>query len=119
MYNDGGGTERYFVEIDGKYIDEDGRGLTLTVSGSGSDKEYRIKTETDEQYVFGSDGKITYITDVHGNKKRFSYNDNGSLYAIYYQPVNGSMVQQLVFAYNTDRMPNIRRMNRHRKPITK
>ncbi|MBR6783658.1 MAG: RHS repeat protein, partial [Clostridia bacterium] len=102
VYNDSDGTERYFKEVNGIYVDEDGNGLTLTVSGSGEDTEYVIENETDTEYIFDYTGKLTYIVDVHGNKKRFSYNDNGSLFAIYYQPVEVDLQQQLVFAYNTE-----------------
>ncbi len=102
VYNDSDGTERYFREINGIYVDEDGRGLTLTISGSGEDTEYCIENETGTDYIFEHTGKIRYIVDVHGNKKRFTYGDNGELFAIYYQPVNGSLVQQLVFAYNAE-----------------
>ncbi|MBR6563138.1 MAG: DNRLRE domain-containing protein, partial [Clostridia bacterium] len=98
VYNDSDGTEHYFVQVNGIYVDEDGMGLTLTVNDDG----YVIENEYGNKYSFGTDGKITYITDVNGNKKRFTYNDNGSLYAIYYQPVNGTLVQQLVFAYNDE-----------------
>ena len=97
VYNDSDGTEHYFVQVEGVYVDEDGTGLTLTESDDG----YVIENETGTEYLFGTDGKITYIVDVNGNKKRFTYNDNGSLYAIYYQPVNGSLVRQLTFTYNS------------------
>jgi len=52
VYNDSDGTEHYFVEINGEYVDEDGFGLTLTVSGSGENKEYRIENEYGNGYVF-------------------------------------------------------------------
>jgi len=102
VYNDSDGTEHYFVEFNGEYVDEDGFGLTLAVSGSGENKEYRIENEYGNSYIFNSEGKIRHIVDVHGNKKRFTYNENGALYAIYYEPVESALIHQLVFAYNAE-----------------
>ena len=68
IYNDGDGTEHYFSSIGGKYIDEDGLGLTLTISGT----TYTIKDKQDNKKIF-SNGKLTQIVDSDGNKILINY----------------------------------------------
>lgn len=102
VYNDSDGTERYFKKVNDIYVDEDGNGLVLTVNGTGEDKEYTIENETGTTYLFDCNGKISCISDVHGNKKTFTYHDDGSLYTINYIPVELDFKQQLFFAYNEE-----------------
>ena len=99
VYNDSDGTEHYFTEIEGRYVDEDGNGLVLTL---GSDENV-ITNEYGVKYTFDSaDGKLLSITDVHGNKKTLVYEDDGTLSGITFRPVENALVRQLAFAYNSN-----------------
>ncbi len=70
VYEDGDGTEHFFyMNEEGKLLDEDGLGLELTISGT-------TKTITDKDknvMTFGAKGNLTSIRDVKGNTITVAY----------------------------------------------
>ena len=85
---DADGTKHYFYkQTDGKLIDEDGLGYTLTVSGTGSTLQYTITDKGDGQTVFNAAGRLTDIYDANrydGNDSRrnriqVNYNADGQI----------------------------------------
>ena len=95
VYNDNDGTELYFVKSGNDYISEDGLSLTISVSGSGSSKEYSLKDDYGNVKAFNSDGFIKSITDVHGNRRTFVY-DNGRIVRIEYAPAGSGTISESV-----------------------
>ena len=109
VYNDSDGTEHYFKSENGTYIDEDGLGLTLTVSGT----TYTLEDKQGNQKIFSS-GILTKIRDENGNAinmvyensqlKRITRKNNESssnaveetLASLTY---NGSLLQSITDAY--------------------
>ena len=85
VYNDSDGTEHYFALVDGTYRDEDGLGLTLSISGS----QYTMTDKMDNQKLFVN-GILYKITDANGNTVRMVYNGSGGM-----PMVNGSRLQKV------------------------
>ena len=71
VYNDSDGTEHYFKSENGTYIDEDGLGLTLTVSGT----TYTLEDKQGNQKIFSS-GILTKIRDENGNAINMVYENS-------------------------------------------
>ena len=86
VYNDSDGTEHYFKNENGVYVDEDGLGLTLTFSGT----QYTITDKQDNRKVF-INGILSKIIDANGNTIKMVYNGaNGNPLAI------GSRLQRII-----------------------
>ena len=64
VYTDGDGTEHYFFEQDGKIIDEDGLGYTLS---DGTHGGKRITTKDKSFLDFDAAGRLVYIENADGN----------------------------------------------------
>ena len=72
IYTDGDGTEHYFLLENGKIVDEDGLGLTLTTTSTTfklTDKDGNYKTFK----KIGADGFITESSDAYNNKITYTY----------------------------------------------
>lgn len=74
IYTDGDGTEHYFLLEDGKIVDEDGLGLTLTLDGASG---YKL-TDKDGNYktfwkISGDDAVMTSSCDAYGNAITYHY----------------------------------------------
>ncbi|MBE6683627.1 MAG: DNRLRE domain-containing protein [Ruminococcaceae bacterium] len=103
VYNDGDGTEHYyyFDDVQNKYIAESGNGFELTVGSNGSEK-YVITDELGNKKYFNTNGYVTKILDVHGNKKEYIYNSSNQLTSIT-STTNGQTTEtQLTLTYNTN-----------------
>ena len=72
-YVDADGTPHYIILEDGKYIDEDGLGLTLTTSNG-----YVLEDENRTKYTFNtsSPGYLTKIEDTNGNQTTISHSSS-------------------------------------------
>ena len=95
-YNDADGTDLYFKPENGKYISEDGHGLTVEVSGN----EVTMTNERGDKKVFDSAGKILRIEDVYGNQKLFEYDSDKLEYIKYVPKGETTQIEQLEFIYN-------------------
>lgn len=105
VYNDSDGTEHYFKSENGTYIDEDGLGLTLTVSGT----TYTLEDKQGNQKIF-SNGILTKIRDENGNAINMVYensqlkritrtNKNAVEETLASLAYNGSLLQSITDAY--------------------
>ena len=73
-YKDGDGTLHYLKSVgDGKYEDEDGLGITMTIDDSN---RYVITDNNDNVMTFNSSGNIISIADANGNTMQMTYNNN-------------------------------------------
>ncbi len=101
-YNDADGTDLYFYHDDDTmddnvYMSEDGYGLTVTETSSGA----TLADDYGNIKIFNSNGQITKIQDVYGNKKEFEYTGR-KLMAISYTPANEtSATVQIRFMYSS------------------
>ncbi|MBR5285489.1 MAG: RHS repeat-associated core domain-containing protein [Clostridia bacterium] len=103
VYNDGDGTEHYYYldETLNKYIAESGNGFELTVGSNGNTK-YTITDELGNKKYFNTNGYVTRILDVHGNKKEFVYNSSNQLTSVT-STTNGQTTEtQLTLTYNAN-----------------
>ena len=98
VHHDGDGTDHYFAkQSDGSYKDEDGLGLTVTVSGS-------VHTMTDDQgnvWVF-KDGILSEIKDETGNVIWIDYQKSGVghwFYHIYQRNQGGQDIRVASVTY--------------------
>jgi len=71
VYTDGDGTEHYFRNNGNGYEDEDGKGLTITVSGT----TYTMTNLYGDKWIFVN-GYLTEQTDAYGNALYYCYNNN-------------------------------------------
>lgn len=99
-YSDADGTDLYFYHNstmpNGVYKSEDGYGLTVTVTSSGA----TLADDYGNTKTFNTNGQITKIQDVYGNKKEFEYTGR-KLMAISYTPADEvNPITQLTFSYN-------------------
>ena len=85
VYNDSDGTEHYFGMVNNTYTDEDGLGLTLSVSGN----QYTMTDKMDNQKIFVN-GILYKIIDANGNTVRMVYNGSGGM-----PMANGSQLQKV------------------------
>ncbi len=69
---DSDGTRHYLYEKDGKYIDEDGLGLEMTVINE-ADHRYKMITKDKTEIKFDWFGRLKRITDGNGNYNRVLY----------------------------------------------
>lgn len=68
-YIDGDGTEHYFYKnSDGTLIDEDGLGLTLTVSKTSDDDYYKVADDNGNVMWFNVSGALARTLDNNGNQ---------------------------------------------------
>ncbi len=103
VYNDGDGTEHYYYldETLNKYIAESGNGFELTVGSNGNTK-YTITDELGNKKYFNTNGYVTRILDVHGNKKEFVYNSSNQLTSVTSTTKGQPTETQLTLAYNAN-----------------
>jgi YD repeat-containing protein len=103
VYNDGDGTEHYYFHYteQNKYIAESGNGLELTVGSNGNTK-YTITDELGNKKYFNTNGYVTRILDVHGNKKEFVYNSSNQLTSVTSTTKGQPTETQLTLTYNTN-----------------
>ena len=134
VWEDADGTAHYFEysSDDKVYKDEDGLELTLTASGSGSNK-YCIKDKDGNRSYFDENGRlskisnnqkttsnitITYttssskkidtITDGVGRVYYFTYNEDGLLSQLYYKGTNENLVlRSMDFEYTSKKLSKI------------
>lgn len=82
VYIDEDGTKHYFYKDtnDGnKLKDEDGMGLTITVTSSSEHDRYRtMETKDKVKYIFGQDGFLRFIEDLDGNSVKHQYGPNSA-----------------------------------------
>ena len=82
VYIDEDGTKHYFYKdtSDGnKLKDEDGLGLTITMTSSSEYDRYRsFETKDKTKYFFGLDGYLRFIEDPDGNSLWHQYGANAS-----------------------------------------
>lgn len=80
VYIDEDGTKHYFYKDTGdgnKLKDEDGLGLTITMTSSSNYDRYRcIETKDKRKYIFGQDGYLRFIEDLDGNAIWHQYSPN-------------------------------------------
>lgn len=82
VYIDEDGTKHYFYKDtnDGNELkDEDGLGLTITVTSSSEHDRYRtMETKDKVKYIFGQDGFLRFIEDLDGNSVKHQYGPNSA-----------------------------------------
>lgn len=106
VYSDADGTEHYFFEEStGKYRDEDGLGLTLTLDSAGNisitneAKTVRYFEKITDAAV-GIGWRLTTITDLNGNKLVFTFSEPYKPFKISLLPKNStSYIDLLEFYY--------------------
>ena len=79
--------------------DEDGLGLTLTKNATTG--ELTISDGKGNRKVFNSLGKLSYIEDIFGNRRIFTYTD-GKVTQISLKPYGASEISQILITYNAD-----------------
>lgn len=95
LYLDGDGTAHYFYSSDGVYKDEDGLGLTITVSGSN----YTL-TDKKDNIMYFAGGILSYIQDANGNKITYNTDNSGAPTSVTRQNSGGSTETIATFQYN-------------------
>ena len=109
IYNDEDGTEHYFQETStNTYEDEDGLGLKIVKSTSGSNTIYTM-TDTDvyHTWVFHN-GYLISLTDSNSNAIYFAYNNAYSSSSTSWKPTTGTtnkLVQIVVRPNASDSTP--------------
>jgi len=120
-YLDGDGTTIYFYSSSGTWIDELGKGLTLTIDTTSSTARYVIKDKSYNALEFNSSGYlvklkdtseivnsvsityastlIDYITDSSGRKFDFTYTSS-RLTKIEYLGIGSTALRTVSYAYN-------------------
>ena len=106
IYNDADGTELSFFDysdgIIGNYQSEDGYALTITIDNTSEAARYVMIDDYNNTKKFNSDGFITSIEEIHGQKKFFEYSE-GKLTEIKYYPTEAYFyISQLRFLYNSN-----------------
>ena len=104
IYNDADGTEHYFMQsgTSSTYNDEDGLGLKIVTSTSGSDTIYTM-TDTDayNTKVFHN-GYLISSTDSNGNAIYYAYNSNYNSSGTAWKPTTGTANQLVQIVEKTD-----------------
>ena len=78
VYIDGDGTEHYFYKkSDGKMVDEDGMGLTLTVPKTNNTQYYKMADDKGNVVWFNNNGSLSSSVDSNGNSITNSYKSDG------------------------------------------
>ncbi|MDO4515216.1 MAG: DNRLRE domain-containing protein, partial [Lachnospiraceae bacterium] len=79
-YDDADGTTHYFKadsNNSGKFVDEDGMGLTLTVNSTVTDSEkYTVTADTGGKMTFMPSGQLRKVYDDNGNYYKIFYDDS-------------------------------------------
>ena len=79
-YDDADGTTHYFKadsDNSGKFVDEDGMGLTLTVNSTVTDSEkYTVTADTGGKMTFMPSGQLRKVYDDNGNYYKIFYDDS-------------------------------------------
>ena len=79
-YDDADGTTHYFrtdSDNSGKFVDEDGMGLTLTVNSTVTDSEkYTVEADTGGKMTFMPSGQLRKVYDDNGNFYKIFYDDS-------------------------------------------
>ena len=111
VWSDGDGTEHYFLQdkVTQEWKDEDGLGLTLTVTNSNywiedqNHNKRRFTNSSNTADIYAG-GILEHIQDKYGNKLRFNYNSKGQTTNIDIVPSGHSTdnaIQYLTFSYNS------------------
>ena len=93
-------------------MDEDGLQLTLEVSASNytiTDSSYTVRTftrNTTDTSAIKAGGILTQITDQHGNKIQFTYNEYGRVTYISLIPKNSTTITFLRITHNASGLVN-------------
>ena len=95
MYVDGDGTAHYFYPSDSVYKDEDGLGLTITVSGTN----YTLKDKKDNISYF-SGGTLRYMQDANGNRINYNLDNDGVPVSVTRQNNGGSLETIATLSYD-------------------
>jgi RHS repeat-associated core domain len=77
VYQDGDGTEHYFItdpKNSSRIIDEDGLGLEVTVDNGSSDEHYILKYKDGSKETFTTSGYLRKVYDSENNALTLSYN---------------------------------------------
>ena len=115
-WEDGDGTEHYFYQVDGVYKDEDGMGLTLTTTGSGTSK-YTITDKAGNVSSFDTNGRLTQIS----NNQRVA-----SVTTVTYTTTSGNLIdvitdaigRRYVFTYENGLLTKIEAQNSVHQHLT-
>ena len=83
VYTDGDGTDHYFYKDNstGRYVDEDGLGLTMVVDSSSNDR-YLISDKSKTRMTFNTSGRLIRITDSVGNTNEITRDSSGRITTI-------------------------------------
>ena len=101
VYTDGDGTKHYFVEYEGKIIDEDGLGLEYE-SQTGT-YAHKLKDKNNNSLLFDSSGYLICIKDSYNNAININYTtQNGEKYITSVTTSSGGSV---TIQYNSQNQP--------------
>ena len=83
VYTDGDGTDHFFYPdgSTGKYVDEDGLGLTMVIDSSSNDR-YLISDKSKTRMTFNTSGRLIRITDSVGNTNEITRDSSGRIITI-------------------------------------
>jgi len=120
-YTDGDGTAIYFYYSSGKWIDELGKGLELTIDTNSSTARYVIKDKSENTLEFSdagylvklkdnaetpnsvnityASGLIDYIVDSSGRKFDYVYNASNRLSEIDYLGTGATILRRVQYEY--------------------
>ncbi len=101
-YTDADGTEHYFSEYDGKFVDESGSGMVLTDDGTG----ITIQQEEEEgkayfRYISGK-AYLEYIENESGDRQTLTYNGTRV------SKITDGAGREVTVLYGTDRVNGLR-----------
>lgn len=94
-YVDGDGTLHFFPGSGTTYKDEDGLGLTITVSGP----DYILRDKKDNLSYFAS-GMLSYTQDANGNKVTYTRNASNQIISVSRQNAGASIETIATLSYN-------------------
>ena len=83
VYTDGDGTDHYFYKDSstGRYVDEDGLGLTMVIDSSSNDR-YLVFDKSKTKMTFNTSGRLIRITDSVGNTNEITRDSSGRITTI-------------------------------------
>lgn len=83
VYTDGDGTDHYFYKDSstGRYVDEDGLGLTMVIDSSSNDR-YLVFDKSKTKMTFNTSGRLIRITDSVGNQNEITRDSSGRITTI-------------------------------------
>ena len=83
VYTDGDGTDHFFYPdgSTGRYVDEDGLGLTMVIDSSSNDR-YLVFDKSKTKMTFNTSGRLIRITDSVGNTNEITRDSSGRITTI-------------------------------------